>query len=130
MGAFGKGALAAHPLHPGPGAQLQTQATSGGASAVRPEAGGAPSAEFGAADKALNQAYQAARSRLTDQQKASLRDEQRSWIKLRDETCSEARIQRDAKGGGPMGSAMQAAVLACKAKVTSERSKQLEVVGR
>ena len=85
----------------------------------------AAQADYEAADKALNSAYQSARAGMTDSQKTGLRDEQRSWIKRRDETCSESRIEQESKGEIAGGQAMQLEILACKTKETAERAKQL-----
>lgn len=82
--------------------------------------------EYQAADKALNDAYQAARASMNDAQKASLRDEQRAWIKHRDETCSESRIERDTRGDIAGGQAMQLEIISCKTKLAIERAKQFQ----
>jgi uncharacterized protein YecT (DUF1311 family) len=84
-----------------------------------------PVASYEEADKALNEAYQAARASMSEQQKAALRDEQRAWIKRRDEACSEAAIEREAKGNVSGGTAMQAEQLACKANLATQRTKEL-----
>lgn len=86
----------------------------------------AAQADYEAADKALNSAYQSARAPMTDSQKVGLRDEQRAWIKRRDETCSESKIEEESKGEIAGGQAMQLEVLACKTKHTAERAKQLQ----
>ncbi|MGA0569603.1 lysozyme inhibitor LprI family protein [Variovorax sp. VNK109] len=85
--------------------------------------------EYQMADKALNDAYQAARATMTDAQKVALRDEQRAWIKRRDEECSESRIEQDTNGDIAGGQAMQLEILSCKSKLTAERAKQLQGQG-
>lgn len=84
---------------------------------------------FQAADTRLNSAYQAVRARLDEAQRMALRDEQRAWIKRRDETCSEARIEAESKGDIAGGSAMEMAVMACKTKMTDERLHQISGKG-
>ncbi|MDP9918543.1 uncharacterized protein YecT (DUF1311 family) [Variovorax boronicumulans] len=84
---------------------------------------------YAAADKALNAAYAAARARLEDAGKVTLRDEQRAWIKTRDESCSEAKIAAESGGDVAGGSAMALEVAGCKAKLTEARAKQLAAKG-
>lgn len=86
--------------------------------------------DYQAADKALNAAYAAARTRLDDAGKAALRDQQRAWIKTRDATCSEAKITADSKGDiAAGGSAMALEMASCKTRLTEERAKQLAAKG-
>ncbi|MNY14705.1 hypothetical protein D3C86_1478910 [compost metagenome] len=80
---------------------------------------------YAAADRALNSAYAAARARLDDAGKTALRDEQRAWIKIRDASCSEAKIAAESGGDVAGGSAMALEVAGCKAKLTEARAKQL-----
>lgn len=101
------------------------QATTGNS----PDPTAAAQTDYQAADKALNDAYQAALGPMTDAQKAALRDEQRAWIKHRDEQCSESKIEQDTKGDIAGGQAMQLEVLSCKSKLTVERAKQLQGKG-
>ncbi|MEJ1165564.1 lysozyme inhibitor LprI family protein [Variovorax sp. CCNWLW186] len=82
-------------------------------------------ADLQTADKALNAAYQNARSATTEAGKNALRDEQRAWIKTRDSACSEAKISADSKGDIAGGSAMALEVAGCKARLTEARTKQL-----
>jgi uncharacterized protein YecT (DUF1311 family) len=81
--------------------------------------------EFEAADKALNEAYQAARASMSDPRKIALRDEQRAWIKRRDKACSEREIAARSNGTVTGGSAMETEQLSCKAKMSTDRAKQL-----
>jgi len=95
-----------------------------------PEQQASAGSEYEAADKALNVAYAAARTRLDDAGKAALREEQRAWIKTRDATCSEAKITADSKGDvAAGGSAMALEVAGCKTRLTEERAKQLAAKG-
>lgn len=107
-------------------APTQTEAPAG---ASVPEQQASARSEYEAADKALNAAYAAARTRLDDAGKAALRDEQRAWIKTRDATCSEAKIAADTKGDVTGGTAMAVEVAGCKTKLTEERAKQLAAKG-
>jgi uncharacterized protein YecT (DUF1311 family) len=84
---------------------------------------------FQAADKGLNAAYSARRAKMSDAQKTALRDQQRSWIKTRDATCSEAKITADSKGDIAGGSAMALELVSCKTRLTEERAKQLAAKG-
>ncbi len=90
-----------------------------------PDAGAIATQEYQAADKLLNEAYQAARATMTDAQRVALRDQQREWIKTRDVTCSAERIEVDSKGDIAGGTAMELAIVGCKSRLTSERAKQL-----
>lgn len=81
-----------------------------------------------AADRALNAAYAAARARLDDAGKGTLRDEQRAWIKTRDASCSEAKITAESGGDVAGGSAMALEVVGCKAKLTEARVKELRAL--
>ena len=104
--------------------------TSAGSAAARVGgAGSAAQAEYAAADKALNEAYQALRGRLGDAQKSALRDEQRAWVKRRDSECSEARITAASKGGVAGGSAMALELLGCKSRMTEDRTRELRAKG-
>lgn len=95
-----------------------------------PEQQASAGSEHEAADKALNAAYAAARTRLDDAGKTALRDEQRAWIKTRDATCSEAKITVDSKGEvAAGGAAMALEVAGCKTRLTEERVKQLAAKG-
>lgn len=100
------------------------------AEAPVPERQASAGSEYEVADKALNTAYAAARTRLDDAGKAALRDEQRAWIKTRDAMCSEAKITADSKGDVTAGgSAMALEVAGCKTRLTEERAKQLATKG-
>lgn len=90
-----------------------------------PDVGAIANQEYQAADKLLNEAYQAARATMTDTQRVTLRDQQREWIKMRDATCSPERIETDTKGDVAGGTAMELAIVGCKTRLTSERAKQL-----
>lgn len=81
--------------------------------------------EYQAADKLLNEAYQAARVSMTDTQRTALRDQQREWIKTRDATCSAERIESDSKGEVSGGSALELAIVGCKTRLTGERVQKL-----
>lgn len=94
-----------------------------------PEQQGSAEDRYAAADKALNVAYAAVRARLDDAGKTALRDEQRAWIKTRDESCSEAKIAAESGGDVAGGSAMVLEVAGCKAKLTEARAKQLAAKG-
>ncbi len=83
---------------------------------------------YQAADKLLNEAYQAARASMTDAQRNVLRDRQREWIKMRDATCSAEQIEANSEGDISGGSAMELAILGCKTRLTSERAKQLSAL--
>jgi len=115
---------------PASAAPPETQPTSEPASPAADSAPSAqqpdPAAAYEEADKALNDAYQAARSSMSEQQKVALRDEQRAWIRQRDEACSEERIRKDTKGDVSGGAAMQAEQLACKANLARQRAKELQ----
>lgn len=89
-----------------------------------------PAMDFAAADKALNAAYQAARDSMTDAKRAALRDEQRAWIKRRDDACSEERIRAETKGDVAGGTAMEMERTACMTKLTAERTNELEGLRR
>lgn len=75
-------------------------------------------AEFQAADVALNSAYQAARTKLSDAQKTALRDEQRDWIQRRDKTCVTEEV-------AIATSAIALEQIGCKTKLTQARTKEL-----
>lgn len=90
-----------------------------------PDAEAMETQEYQAADKLLNEAYQAARATMTDAQRLTLRDQQREWIKMRDVTCSPERIETETKGDIAGGTAMELAIVGCKTRLTSERTKQL-----
>ena len=96
-----------------PAPQTPGPASSEARAASLPADADAAEQEFRAADKALNDAYQAARGVLPDQQKIALRDEQREWIKQRDATCP-------AGSGAPD----------CKTRLTVARTKQLQALAR
>lgn len=81
--------------------------------------------ELEAADRALNAAYAAARSKLDVSGQAELRDAQRMWIKQRDTECSEEKITADYKDGAPGGSAITLEIVGCKTSMTTTRTKQL-----
>jgi uncharacterized protein YecT (DUF1311 family) len=86
---------------------------------------GLAEADYQTADKALNDAYQGARAALPEARRVALRDEQRNWIKRRDEACSENAIKTETTGAVAGGSAMELERLSCKARMTQERTKQL-----
>ncbi|WP_447777852.1 lysozyme inhibitor LprI family protein [Variovorax boronicumulans] len=94
-----------------------------------PEQQASAAGDYEAADKALNAAYAAVRVRLDDAGKTALRDEQRAWIKTRDESCGEAKIAAESGGDVAGGSAMALEVVGCKAKLTEARAKQLAAKG-
>ena len=78
------------------------------------------SREYQAADKKLNSAYQALKSKLDKQQQKRITNAQLAWIKFRDATCAYERGQFE--GGtmaGPIGTS-------CLAKITQQRTKELE----
>jgi uncharacterized protein YecT (DUF1311 family) len=100
-------------------------APSAAAEQVAPREETSAQAEFEAADKNLNEAYQSARASMPEAQKVALRDEQRAWIKRRDEACSEQTIAAQSSGVAPGGTAMEVEQLSCKAKLTADRAKQL-----
>lgn len=109
----------------GAGASPTTEAVAPPSGTTAPEQQASAGADYEAADKALNAAYQAARASMTEAGKAALRDEQRAWIKTRDAACSEAKITADSKGDITGGSAMALEVAGCKARLTEARTKQL-----
>ena len=74
------------------------------------------SAELSKQDARLNQAYKAAMAVRTEAQKASLRDAQRAWIKLRDTRC------REDVGGGTMDVLIEGG---CHLEMTFERANEL-----
>ncbi|MBX3609192.1 MAG: DUF1311 domain-containing protein [Hydrogenophaga sp.] len=102
-----------------------SEATTAPAAAVEPDVRAIAAQEYQAADKLLNEAYQAARATMTDVRRVALRDQQREWIKTRDVTCSAERIEADSKGDIAGGTAMELAIVGCKTRLTSERAKQL-----
>ncbi|OEZ31168.1 hypothetical protein AO062_08905 [Variovorax boronicumulans] len=97
--------------------------------ATAPEQQASTEDRYAAADKTLNAAYAVVRARLDDAGKSALRDEQRAWIKTRDESCSEAKIAAESGGDVAGGSAMALEVAGCKAKLTEVRAKQLAAKG-
>lgn len=113
----------------GPGAAALASPADPAAATTAPEQEASTAGDYEAADKALNAAYAAARARLDDAGKVTLRDEQRAWIKTRDATCSEAKIAADSGGDVGGGSAMALEVASCKAKLTEARAKQLAAKG-
>ncbi|MNL26336.1 hypothetical protein D3C87_1478550 [compost metagenome] len=103
--------------------------TAAPAGTTAPEQQASTEDRYAAADKALNAAYAAVRVRLDDAGRTALRDEQRAWIKTRDESCSEAKITAESGGDVAGGSAMVLEVAGCKAKLTEVRAKQLAAKG-
>lgn len=103
-----------------------TPAESGG-EAEDPHATAA--ADYAAADKELNAAYQLARARLNDEQRAALKDEQRTWITRRDAECSESKVKAQSGGDVAGGSALAMEVVGCKTTMTRERTRQLRANG-
>ncbi len=78
------------------------------------------SREYQAADKKLNSAYQALRSRLDRQQQKRITDAQLAWIKFRDATCAyEGGVFQGGTAAGPIGTS-------CLARITQQRTKELE----
>jgi uncharacterized protein YecT (DUF1311 family) len=78
------------------------------------------SREYQVADKKLNSAYQALRSRLDGQQQKRITDAQLAWIKFRDATCAYERGEfQGGTAAGPTGTS-------CLARVTQQRTKELE----
>ena len=78
------------------------------------------SREYQAADKKLNSAYQALRSRLDRQQQKRITDAELAWIKFRDAACAyEA-------GEFEGGSAAGYTETFCLARTTRQRTKELE----
>lgn len=86
-------------------------------------------ADYAAADKELNVAYQSARARLNNQQRAALKDEQRAWITRRDAECSESKVKAQSGGDVAGGSALAMEVVGCKTTMTQERTRQLRAKG-
>ncbi len=80
---------------------------------------------YEAADKQLNEAYQAARAFMADPERIVLRDQQRKWVKQRDTECSEEKIEASYKDGAPGGSAITLEIVGCKTTMTKDRTKQL-----
>lgn len=78
------------------------------------------SREYQAADKKLNSAYQALRSRLDRQQQKRITDAQLAWIKFRDATCAyEGGEFEGGTAAGPIETS-------CLARTTQQRTKELE----
>lgn len=84
--------------------------------------------QYQAADKLLNEAYQAARASMSEAQRVALRDQQREWIKTRDATCAAERIEADSNGNIAGGTAMELAMHECKTRLTRERAKQISAL--
>ncbi len=79
-------------------------------------------AEFRAADKALNIAYQAARKEAPDDKaRALLLDAQRAWLKYRDAMC-----EWEGDGNYRGGSMSGLVILNCLTRVTADQAKALE----
>lgn len=78
------------------------------------------SREYQTADKKLNSAYQALRSKLDRQQQKRITDAQLAWIKFRDATC--------AYEGGEFeeGTAAGSVETSCLARTTRQRTKEVE----
>lgn len=81
--------------------------------------------EYQTADKALNAAYQAARSKMSETQQTALRDEQRVWIQRRDKVCSVEAISASSQGMITGGSALELEQIGCRARQTEARTKEL-----
>lgn len=79
--------------------------------------------EYESADKALNEAYQAAMARLDIDAKAALRTSQRAWIKKRDAECKPD----PAAGIGP-GSAGALDSLGCQTTISATRTSEIRAL--
>lgn len=82
------------------------------------------SAAYDREDARLNRVYKATLARLKPARQASLRDEQRRWIKDRDEACAE--FYDEARNGrqGPIHGQV------CEAEMTRDRADALERMAR
>lgn len=80
-----------------------------------------PAADFQKADKTLNATFRQVEHRLSDDAdgKTRLINAQKAWISFRDAECT---FQSSGEDGG---SAAPMVVAACKAALTTERTKQL-----
>ncbi len=81
-------------------------------------------ADFRAADKALNAAYQKARTASADDaNRALLVAAQRAWLRFRDAACE---WEGDADGGNRGNRMAGLIILTCLARITIEQTKALE----
>ncbi len=75
--------------------------------------------EYRAADRKLNQTYQALKSKLSGQQQQRMTAAQLAWVKFRDANCAYARGEFEGgTAAGPVGTY-------CLARTTEQRTKDL-----
>ena len=75
--------------------------------------------DYRAADRKLNQVYQALKSKLSGQQQQRLTNAQIAWLKFRDANCAYARGEFEGgTAAGPAG-------ISCLAQTTEQRAKEL-----
>jgi len=74
---------------------------------------------FYKADKELNQVYKQLMVKLSEQEKSSLKDQQRKWIKMKESTCKK---EADEYKGGSMAPMI---LFSCYEEKTKKRTTEL-----